>query len=71
MGDERHEAESARALVQKAIEIRGAEPVARLLGVPRGSLLAFLTGTARKGTALLIETRVRAVTSSDLVTKNR
>ncbi len=63
------DSDNPKALVRRAIELRGAEPVARRLGVSRSSLLAWLTGTSREGTSLLIETRVRALTTGDLVNK--
>jgi hypothetical protein len=60
MGDttrsNRHE--DARSRVERAVRHDGAAAVARRLGASRAGVLSYVAGTARQGTALLIESRV-------------
>lgn len=43
--------------IAQLVRERSSNAVARALGVPRTSVLSFIAGTAREGTALLIATR--------------
>ncbi len=52
-----HDTNAALAWLGHAVRVRGAAPIARLLGIHRHTLSAALAGTAREGTYLLIATR--------------
>lgn len=45
--------------VRRAAQERGIAKLIRDLGTNRNALLSYLTGTCRKGTGLLIESRFR------------
>jgi hypothetical protein len=48
--------EPARARIAAIVAARGLNPVARALGVDRAALASYLTGRARRGTNLLVQT---------------
>ena len=52
--------ETIKVQLQREVTSRGANAVAKDLGVPRGTLISFLCGRAHVGSALLIVTRARA-----------
>lgn len=43
--------------VAAAVERKGANAVAKAIGVPRSTVLSYCAGTSREGTDLLIEMR--------------
>jgi AcrR family transcriptional regulator len=47
--------EGLKALLAALVVEKGADPIARSVGVSRGALTAYFAGTARRGTILLIQ----------------
>jgi hypothetical protein len=54
-------AESIAAEMRAAVKVRGLNGLAKALGTSRISLGSYFAGCAREGTALLLETRFRAL----------
>ena len=48
--------EPARERIAALVAERGLQPIARALGVDRAALASYLTGRARRGTNLLVQT---------------
>src|SRR4051812_11689638 len=53
-----------QSTIRDASRVRGLTQLARDLGTSRATLAAYLCGSCRSGTALLLETRFRALTPS-------